>query len=94
METATLTKKVIVSNEMGLHARPAAQIAHIASRFSSALKLRKINARGEADCRSVLSLLMLAASKGVEIEIVATGEDAPAAVEALADYFNTSFGEA
>lgn len=93
METATLTEKVIVSNEMGLHARPAAQIAHIASRFSSVLKLRKTGARGEADCRSVLSLLMLAAGKGVEIEIVATGEDASAAVDALAGYFKTGFGE-
>lgn len=90
---ATVTEKVIVSNAMGLHARPAAQIAHIAGRYASVLKLRKIGQRNEADCSSVLALLMLAAGKGTEIEIIASGDDAAEAAEEVRSYFEKNFGE-
>lgn len=91
---ATVSRTVVVSNEMGLHARPAAQMVHIASRFKSDVKLRRTDGRNaEADCRSVLAMLMLAACKDTVLEIFASGEDASEAVESLASYFNRNFDE-
>lgn len=89
----TITEKVMVGNAMGLHARPAAQIVHIAGKFQSSIFIRKVNSSSGADCRSVLALLMLAASCGTELEISASGSDAGEAVAALADYFRKKFGE-
>lgn len=91
---AAISRTVVVGNEMGLHARPAAQVVHIANRFSADLKLRRTDGRsGEADCRSVLAMLMLAATKDTVLELLACGEDAPAALDAVADYFNRKFNE-
>lgn len=93
-ENNRISRTVVVTSELGLHARPAAKVVHIASGFQSELKLRRIDARsGEADCRSVLAMLMLAACKGTKLELSACGADASAALEAVASYFNRSFDE-
>jgi phosphocarrier protein len=92
MLNAVLTEKVTIGNKMGLHARPAAKLASIAGGFSSALKLKNSNG-SEADCRSVLSMLMLAACKGTELEIVASGDDASDALRAVSEYFKNNFDE-
>ena len=93
-ENNRISRTVVVTSELGLHARPAAKVVHIASGFQSELKLRRIDARsGEADCRSGLAMLMLAACKGTELELSACGADASAALEAVASYFNRSFDE-
>ena len=90
----TISRTVVVGNEMGLHARPAAQVVYIANRFKSEIKIRRTDGRNaEAVCRSVLAMLMLAACKDTVLEISASGEDASAAVEALASYFNRNFDE-
>jgi phosphocarrier protein len=90
----TVTRTVVVSNAMGLHARPAAQLVHLANRFKSDLKLYRAGEGGrEADCRSVLAMLMLAACKDTELELRASGEDAADAVETLAGYFDRNFDE-
>lgn len=91
METV-LSEKVIVGNAMGLHARPAAQLVHIAGKFKAALTVRKSGAPA-ADCRSVLALLMLAASKDTELEITASGSDAREALDAVVAYFGKNFDE-
>ena len=93
-ENTTVSKTVMVNNEMGLHARPAAQVVHIAGRFQSDLKLSRCDRRCEADCRSVLALLMLAAGKGTELILRASGCDAVEAVDAVAAYFSRNFDEA
>lgn len=92
-ENATVSKTVKVGNEMGLHARPAAQVVHIAGRFQSELKLSRLDSHGEADCRSVLALLMLAAGKDTVLELRATGHDAAAAAAAVEEYFQRNFDE-
>ena len=89
----TVVETVTIGNEQGLHARPAAQLVRIAGNFKSSLKLRRPDASGEADCKSVLALLMLAAAKGTKLEVAASGEDAPDAVQAVVDYFNANFNE-
>lgn len=93
MET-TLFEKVMVGNVMGLHARPAAQLVHIAGKFNAAVSIRKPGSSSGADCRSVLALLMLAASCGTELEIHASGSEAREAITAITEYFNNKFGEA
>lgn len=91
MET-TIMEKMTVCNTMGLHARPAAQLVHIAGRFQSSISLRKIGGSW-ADCRSVLALLMLAATCGTELEVQASGCDAREALDAVGAYFKEKFGE-
>ena len=91
MET-TIMEKMTVCNTMGLHARPAAQLVHIAGRFQSSISLRKIGGPW-ADCRSVLALLMLAATCGTELEVQASGCDAREALDAIGAYFKEKFGE-
>ena len=91
MET-TILEKMTVCNAMGLHARPAAQLVHIAGKFKSAVSIRKIGGSW-ADCRSVLALLMLAASCGTELEVQASGSDAREALDAISAYFKDKFGE-
>lgn len=92
MEMA-VSEKVVVGNAMGLHARPAAQLVHIAGKFKSSIYIRKNDSSSNADCRSVLALLMLAASCGTELEVCASGEDAAEAVSAVTAYFRENFGE-
>ena len=91
---AECMRTVKIGNSMGLHARPAAQVVHIANRFKSVLKLRRSDGSGnEADCRSVLAMLMLAAACDTELELRASGEDAGEAVNAVAEYFARNFDE-
>ena len=62
------TAVVEVSGPMGLHGRPAAQLAKIASGFASEITLcRSEDPENRADCRSILSLLILAATAGTKL---------------------------
>ena len=93
-EQVSIFKTVKVGSSLGLHARPAAQIVHIANRFKSELKLRRNDGRGtEANCRSVLAMLMLAACKDTELILRGCGDDAADAVEMIAGYFERNFDE-
>ena len=82
---------VTIANRLGLHARAAAQVVRIASAYESEIKV----ARGdkEVDGKSIMGLMMLAASQGTEIEIRTEGVDAEDALEALRKLISTRFGE-
>jgi phosphocarrier protein len=82
---------VVLTNKMGLHARPSTQIATTASRFASDIQIAKDGMT--VDAKSVLELLMLAAECGSELTISAQGADAKAAVQALGDLVKGRFGE-
>ena len=73
---------VRISNQAGLHARPAAELVKLAGRFSSEIRLEKDGV--EVNGKSILGVLLLAAEHGSELMIRADGEDAAGAVEALA----------
>jgi phosphocarrier protein HPr len=75
------TRQVKVADTLGIHARVAAQIVHIASRFTSSISLI-VNGR-TANARSVLAVMMLAASVGSTIFIEANGPDEAQAIEEL-----------
>lgn len=82
---------VVLSNKMGLHARPSTQIATTASRFSSDIHITKDEM--VVDAKSVLELLMLAAECGTELVIAAEGDDAKDATAALVELVTGRFGE-
>ncbi len=83
--------KVVLTNKMGLHARPSTQIATTASRFAADIQIAKDDM--VVDAKSVLELLMLAAECGSQLTISAEGTDAKTAVTALAELVNGRFGE-
>ena len=90
----TVSKEVRVVNSRGFHARPAMQFADVANQFQSAVKVYKGGEEpGEADGKSVMQLIILAAVEGTPMRIEADGEDAETAVTKLAELFETGFGE-
>ena len=83
MSEPRATRTVKVNNPQGLHARPADQFARLANRFKCKIVLIKENER--VDGKSVLNILTLAAVQGTQLVLEAEGEDAEAAVTALAE---------
>jgi phosphocarrier protein HPr len=89
-----LVRDIIVQNSLGLHARPAMQFVDTANQFVSDITVIKGGAEpGEADGKSVMQMIILAAEQGTSLTIAADGEDAEAAVAALAKLFDDKFGE-
>lgn len=86
-------RHVIIINRLGLHARAAAQVVRLASRFQCALRLERTDGSATADAKSILSVLMLAASRGTELRAIAEGEDEKEALNALCELFASGFGE-
>lgn len=83
------TAKIV--NKKGLHARASAKIVEAAARFQSHITVSK---DGQCvDARSIMGLMMLAASMGSEIEIEADGPDADEALRAILALVEAKFGE-
>ncbi len=80
---------LLVSNEQGLHARPAAQIAHLAKSFDATIHIGTKDKTVKAG--SILGILSLDASEGTEVTVFADGREAEAAIRAMEDLFARSF---
>lgn len=80
-EAPMLRRRLHVRSRQGLHARPAALFVQVASRFQSAVRVRK--GRREVDGKSIMGLLTLAVSRGSTIELTTEGADAADALQAL-----------
>ena len=78
-------------NKLGLHARPAMSFVDLASTFGAAVTVRR--AETEVDGKSIMQMMMLAASKGSSLEITADGDDADAACEKLKALVDGGFDE-
>src|SRR5439155_21605036 len=90
----TASRDIIVTNKLGLHARPAMQFVDVANSFKSDIKVVKFGEEpGEADGKSVMQMIILAATEGTKMRIDADGEDADEAVKKLAQLFEEKFGE-
>jgi phosphotransferase system HPr (HPr) family protein len=85
--------RVRIVNRLGLHARAAAKLVHAAARFRSTLRLVRADRGAVADAKSILSVLMLAAARGTELQITAEGPDEGQALEALCQLIGGGFGE-
>jgi phosphotransferase system HPr (HPr) family protein len=85
-----------VEHEHGLHLRPAADFVRLAAKFQSAVRVANLTRGGgrEANARSLLEVTALGVNQGHLIRLQASGEDAEAAVQALADLIRSSFGAA
>ena len=91
MTQATATRRVIVSNPQGLHARPADLFVKTASKFTARVE---VNKNGElVDGKSILSILTLGATSGTELTIHADGVDADEAVCQLSKLVELGFDE-
>lgn len=84
-------RDVLVTNRLGLHARAAARFVHTANRFRSRVTV----SRGgrTMDGKSILGILLLAASQGTRLEVCAEGEDEEAALDALGILVEGGFGD-
>ena len=90
----TASREIVVSNKLGLHARPAMQFVDLANSFKSEIKVQKFGEEpGEADGKSVMQMIILAAVEGTKMRIEADGADAEEAVSKLAQLFEEKFGE-
>lgn len=84
---------VEVENNLGLHARAAAKLVQLAAGFSSDIYLSRQDANQRIDSKSILGVLMLAASKGTCLVISIEGPDEREAGEAISKLFKSKFGE-
>ena len=80
-----------IVNRLGLHARAAAKLTHVASGFQSEIWLSRSGRRVNA--KSIMGVMMLAAGKGSTVKIEAEGSDADAALAALTKLIADRFGE-
>jgi len=83
--------ELTITNEVGLHARPAALFVQEASKFKSEVSVR--NGDQEVNAKSILGVLTLGADQGCVITVTAEGEDAEAALEAIRALHVNNFGE-
>lgn len=86
-----LEQKITVANQLGLHARASAKIVACASTFVSTILISKNNR--EANAKSIMSLMMLSASKGSEITIKCDGIDEVQAMQSICELITNKFGE-
>lgn len=84
-------RQVVINNPQGLHARPADLFAKTAGRFTAKIEIVRDTTR--VDGKSILEILMLAATAGTTLVIEAQGPDAEAALEALEQLVASNFEE-
>jgi phosphocarrier protein len=80
-----------ISNKLGLHARPSAQLTQVASRFASDIHISRGTRRVNA--KSIMGVMMLAAGQGATVTVEAEGEDAEQALQAIGQLIVDGFGE-
>ena len=86
-----MTRECVIRNRLGLHARAAAKFVHTAARYSSQIRVSR--AGRTMDGKSIMGILLLAASAGSTVVITADGADEVDAVEALCRLVEGGFGE-
>ncbi|MFH1689610.1 MAG: HPr family phosphocarrier protein [Candidatus Eisenbacteria bacterium] len=82
-----IERTVVLASKHGLHARPAAELVRLATRFRSDVKLTKEDTT--VDAKSIMGVMMLAAECGSEVIVTAEGPDEQEAMEAVAEFLET-----
>ena len=85
------TREFTVTNKLGIHARPAAQFVKTASKFSCDIQVEKDDE--QADGKSIMGLMMLAAGNGSVLIVTAEGDDAEEALDAIGALVERNFEE-
>lgn len=86
-----LLNDFLIVNKLGLHARASALFVKTASRFASDVKLAKEGV--EVNGKSIMGIMMLAASKGTTVTLSVQGADETEAMQTIGDLINNGFGE-
>ncbi|OUS31720.1 phosphocarrier protein HPr [Gammaproteobacteria bacterium 45_16_T64] len=86
-----IEKKITIINKLGLHARAASKLVGEATRYESQILIDKEGQ--QADAKSIMSILMLAAGKGTELLFQISGADAEDAFAAVETLINNRFDE-
>ncbi|MEI6613540.1 MAG: HPr family phosphocarrier protein [Chrysiogenales bacterium] len=86
-----IEKTQIIINKLGLHARAAAKLSHLANMFNANIYL--VYNEDKVNAKSLLGILTLAASVGNEIILQASGDDEQEAITAISGLFNRKFDE-
>lgn len=87
----TASAKVTIVNRLGLHARPAMEFVDMANAHQSEITVKREDQ--SVDGKSIMMMMLLAATQGTELEIIAEGDDAEKAVEALRALVAGGFNE-
>ncbi|MBI93656.1 MAG: phosphocarrier protein HPr [Gemmatimonadaceae bacterium] len=85
-----IEKTVVVTNRLGIHARPATVFVQAAAKFQADIFLSKGDVR-RVNGKSIMGVMMLAAEQGAEVLVEAEGTDAEQAVDALAELLANDF---
>lgn len=85
------TARVIIRNRLGLHARPAMSFVETACNYQSSLTVSRESQK--VDGKSIMQMMMLAATKGTELLLEAAGPDAREMLDALIDLVDRGFDE-
>ena len=85
------SKELQIINPLGLHARAAAKLVQLASRYGSEITLTKGDK--SANAKSIMKVMMLAASRGSVVEVSTTGNDEDDALSAITTLIEDGFGE-
>lgn len=89
-----VSREVVICNRLGLHARPAMQFVDLANKFASDITVKKGGDEPvDADGKSVMQMIILAATEGTPLLIEAQGEDAQRAIDELTNLVEAGFGE-
>ena len=86
-----MKQDILIINKLGLHARASTKLTQTASQFNSDIWIERNGRRVNA--KSIMGVMMLAASKGSTVSLEATGVDESTAIEALVELINNRFGE-
>ena len=86
-----MVRYFIIKNKLGLHARPAARLAELASKFDAEIKIDKNNVK--ADAKSIVDLLHLACQFGDKIRLEVSGKDAEVAISAISNWIEEELGD-
>ena len=88
---SAVQRSVTILNRQGLHARPVLQFVDIANSFRAAITVCKDNQK--VDGKSPMEMMLLEATQGTELRLIASGEDAAGALDALAALIERRFDE-
>ena len=88
-----VSRRVTIANRLGLHARAAARLVNVARQFTSNIRLERPDTGQMADGKGIYGVLLLTASRGTELLVLADGGDAQQAVDALCRLVERRFEE-
>lgn len=88
-----VNQEIVVQNETGLHARPAAQFVQLASKYKSEVFVVKLEQGERINAKSIIGIMAGGITKGTGISVEVSGEDENEALAALIELIQSKFGE-